>query len=250
MNTITKNILLLTVMTTVSFASQTEHLFEKGNKFYESKNYDSAVTYYEESLNQGIENSAIYYNLGNSYFRLKKSGKAILNYERARRLNPSDKDIESNLKFARLNITDRIPEPEINFFESVIKSLHQLMNLKNQLIVGVFLLFIISIFFSAIFFVKGNKRLWFTYGAILSSILLLTLGLSAGIKVYKLENHNYAIIMYERVDVKNEPSGSKTLFTLHEGTKIQIMSQDRNWYYVSLSNGVSGWLEESAVEKI
>lgn len=241
---------LVTLFISLSFASQAEHLYNKGNKFYENKEFDSAVVYYEQALNQGVSSSQLYYNLGNAYYRIDKKGKAILNYERAYKLDPSDPDIEANLKFARMNITDKIPEPERSVLEVFLDYLHDMISLKHQLILIIVLLFIISICFSFSLFIRGNRRLWFVYSAILSLLILATLSLSAGIKIYKLEETEHGIILEEKVDAKNAPDGGKTLFSVHEGTKFQIMKREKDWYYISLSNGVSGWIKNSSLEKI
>lgn len=251
MKTIALKILpLITFIISTTFASQAEHLYNKGNKFYENKEFDSAVVYYEKTLNQGVLNSQLFYNLGNAYYRTENKGKAILCYERAYKLNPSDADIEANLKYAKMNITDRIPEPEGSVLTIFLNYLHDLISLKYQLVLIIVLLFIISLCFSSSLFIKGNRRLWFIYTAILSTIILATLALSAGIKIHRLERVEYAIVLKEKVDAKNAPDGGKILFTVHEGTKFQIKKRDKDWYYVSLANGVSGWVKSDVLEKI
>ena len=47
------------------------------------------------------ESADIYYNLGNSYYKIGDIAKAILNYERALILKPANKDIRSNLEIAK-----------------------------------------------------------------------------------------------------------------------------------------------------
>ncbi|MBI5023959.1 MAG: tetratricopeptide repeat protein [Candidatus Omnitrophica bacterium] len=68
---------------------------------YRAEDYDKAVAAYEAILRGGKESGALYYNLGNSYFKKGSLGKAILNYERARRLIPRDGDLNFNLAYAR-----------------------------------------------------------------------------------------------------------------------------------------------------
>lgn len=245
-----KALTLTSLLFLCAYGSQAEHLYNKGNVFYENKEFDSAVVYYEQALDQGILNSSLFYNLGNAYYRLENQGRAILNYERASKLNPRDKDIEANLKYARMNITDRIAEQNKSFLEISLDFIHDLLPLTLQLTTIIILLFIISICFSLVLFIRGNRRLWFIYAAVLSSIVLLLFSISAGIKIYNLEKHEYAIVLEDRIDAKNEPDGNKTLFSVHEGTKFQIIKKDRLWYYVSLSNGVSGWVKSEALEKI
>jgi len=55
------------------------------DKLYQKGNYMQAVKGYEKLLKQG-ESAALYYNLGNSYYRLDNIPHAVLSYERAQRL--------------------------------------------------------------------------------------------------------------------------------------------------------------------
>ena len=56
--------------------------FKTANQFYKEGKYLEAIKAYEEIVDDGgLESGAIYYNLGNSYFRLRNLGKTILNYE-------------------------------------------------------------------------------------------------------------------------------------------------------------------------
>ena len=59
--------------------------------------YAEAADAYEAVLNTGMESADLYYNLGYSYFKQGMLGKAILNFERCQRLNPSDPDVTANL---------------------------------------------------------------------------------------------------------------------------------------------------------
>ncbi len=49
----------------------------------------------------GQWNPALFYNLGNAYFRTGDLGRAILNYERALALDPSQPEARANLQLAR-----------------------------------------------------------------------------------------------------------------------------------------------------
>ena len=91
-------------------AGQVDHFFMSGNKYYQEGNYESAVAEYEKIIQSGYESWQGYYNLGNAYYKLGETGKAILNYERAKRLEPKNEDIVYNLQLANLQIADRIQE--------------------------------------------------------------------------------------------------------------------------------------------
>ncbi|MBQ5647645.1 MAG: SH3 domain-containing protein, partial [Alistipes sp.] len=53
------------------------------------------------------------------------------------------------------------------------------------------------------------------------------------------------------VSVKSSPDSSTTdLFLLHEGTKLNVVSEVEDWCEVSLADGKKGWIESKNIEKI
>ncbi|MBD3321028.1 MAG: tetratricopeptide repeat protein [Chitinivibrionales bacterium] len=231
-------------------AAPVEQWLQKANAFYEKKNYDSAVVYYEKIIDSGIRNSDIYYNLGNAYYRQRRLGEAILCYEKAHKLSPGDRDIIANIKFANANVVDRVPEPERGFLETVLWRLHTLFSLNRQLWLVFWMLLLLSIMFSLGLFVSGNIRLWIIYLGSLLALLVTVNGISLGYKIYQAENVTYAVVLDRSVDALNQPNGSKVLFTAHEGIKFRIRKQLDDWVLVSLPNGVSGWVRLDGMRKI
>ena len=112
------------------------------------------------------------------------------------------------------------------------------------------LLFYISLSFTIGLFTSHNIRLWLIYTASLCVIISGMFCFSIGKKIYDAEKMKLAVVIEKSVDAKNQPDGSKILFTVHEGTKIQIRKTKGNWCFVSLPNGVSGWVESSSLGHI
>lgn len=90
---------------------------KKANDLYVATSYAQAIEVYEEISKQGYESATLYYNLGNAYYRINKIAPAILNYERALRLDPSNLDIQHNLKLAKAKTVDKIVAQEKNIVE-------------------------------------------------------------------------------------------------------------------------------------
>ena len=76
-------------------------LLFKANEAYLAGNYPEAAELYQAIDMSGHLNGNIFYNLGNCYMRLGETGKAILNYKKARLLLPRDGDLKANLQYAR-----------------------------------------------------------------------------------------------------------------------------------------------------
>ncbi len=92
--------------------------WQKGNSFYQQRQYDSAAWYYEQISAAKPGNAEVYYNLGNTYYRLNKINYAVLNYERALRLNPDYAEAKDNLLLAQSRITNHIQSAGDIFFIS------------------------------------------------------------------------------------------------------------------------------------
>jgi tetratricopeptide (TPR) repeat protein len=231
-------------------AAPVNYWFDRANALYEQQAYDSAAYFYEKILESGATNSAVYFNLGNSYFRLKKVGLALLNYEKAHQLSPDDPDILSNIKFANSSIIDRLPVPDHSFIGAIMVRLHTLIPLQTQLWLLFGFLLSLSLLFAAFLYVSPNTRLWIIYGSTILFLLAVSLGISTGVKIYNKEQVAYGIVLTPTLDAKNQPNGNKVLFTVHEGTKFRIRKTLNDWALVSLPTGVSGWVQTSSLGKI
>ena len=69
------------IFTIGSRAQNPEELLTKANKLYNESLYDSAAVVYEDIINQGYSSATLYYNMGNTYYKMKKYPLSILYYE-------------------------------------------------------------------------------------------------------------------------------------------------------------------------
>lgn len=229
--------------------SQTlEASYRSADALYRSGEYQQAAEKYEQ-IASSIQNAAVHYNLGNTYFRLGNRGRAILNYERAKRLMPRDKDTNFNLKVAkRQNVDSFDLVKPLSGFSLLYGALG-----PNEIVwAGLIPYWIAVISLIAIQFIRnrhfqGAVRYVVLIGGItwLFSLLLL------GLKIREL-NLPYAIVVTNEVMVRSEPDlGAETIaLPLHEGTKIQLQEERNDWVKIYLPNENSGWLTADAIEKI
>jgi tetratricopeptide (TPR) repeat protein len=226
--------------------------FQTANRFYVDNRFDSALVYYTRIVDAGIRNSAVLYNMGNCHYRLQRPGLARLHYEKAAMLAPNDADIQANIDFIKSIIVDRTVEnqDDFEFLTAVTYNIHTLLPLNIQLIILCALLFILSLIGSRMLMKKGLARLWLAYAAVLCALLIAVVGISAGYKIYAIESRQYAIIMSQSLDAKNQPAGTQTLFTVHEGTKLRVNKTVGEWSLVSLPNGASGWVTTASLGRI
>ena len=80
------------------FSHSDDSLVIMANKVYSEGDYHVAINLYEEVINSGLESAELYYNLGNSYYKVNLIPAAILNYEKAKKLKPNDWNIFLSLR--------------------------------------------------------------------------------------------------------------------------------------------------------
>ncbi|MCM1522805.1 MAG: tetratricopeptide repeat protein, partial [Muribaculaceae bacterium] len=79
----------------------------RADSAYMAEEYENAVQLYRKAISEEGPSAKLYYNLGNTYYRLGEMGNAILSFERSLRIDPTDADTRENLAFVNGKITDR-----------------------------------------------------------------------------------------------------------------------------------------------
>ena len=102
----------------------------EANELYKEQKYEQAQDIYLQLVQKDVKNSKLFFNLGNTYFQLQEYGKARLYYEKARKLNPNDKDILYNIQFIKQYLTDKVPEEEDNFILKVLKKINNFFGIN------------------------------------------------------------------------------------------------------------------------
>lgn len=219
---------------------------------YTKEDYKKAASIYQTLADSVGVSPELYYNLGNSYYKLKDYPKAILNYERALLMSPGDEDIRTNLEMARANITDKIDTLDKSFISVWFESIRNIASSNAWALFAIitFLTFLIGIF-TYIFTKNITIRKIGFFGAVIMLILSLFANIAAYKQKDKIENRNHAIIMSPSITVKSSPADSGTdLFILHEGTKVKVTDKVGDWSEIKIDDGNSGWIPSSKMEII
>ena len=233
-------------------AADIDTLINQANQLYQNKQYDEAIEKYQTVLEQDYSSAAIYYNLGNSYYRSAKIGYAILNYERGLKLEPDNEDLQYNLSIVKARTIDRIKEvPQIFIVDWWVTFITAFSATTWQILVIIFyLLLLVSI---AVFFVskQGNLQKLSIYSAIVGLLgaIFFTIILFANIS--RETSKDFAILTANTVAAKQSPNeSSNDLFVIHEGLKAAVTDQFGDWVEIKLYDGKVGWLPKDALEII
>lgn len=237
---------LLLVLCHFTFAQSD---FDIANIAYADGRYEEAAAGYEALLAES-PNATLYYNLGNARFKQGELAQAILNYERALRLNPNHKDAKYNLAFAQSRITDNIVEQD--FFLSVwVRAVRNSLSEQTWWILSISL-FILALIGISLFLL--GRETWLRKTAFhiawIALLFSLTSGLNAGSLHQRDTLRSEAIITQGVVNAKSSPDRSGTdLFTLHEGTKVDIRETLGEWANIRVGNN-EGWIKQQNLERI
>ena len=225
-------------------------LFSQANAQYAEGNYAEAAAQYEQVIAEQPSAEA-YYNLGNAYFKQGELAQAILAYERALRIEPSYKDAKHNLLFAQSRIVDNIEDTQSFFLSNWLKAIRNALNQQTWMILSITLFICMLIGF---FLFAFSQTVWVRKTAFYTSLVALLISLVACINAGSLHHRDTeraeAIITQGIVNAKSSPDRSGTdLFTVHEGTKVEITETIGDWCCIHVGNYI-GWMPLAHLERI
>ena len=237
---------------TTVLAGELENLFAKGNDYYLKGNYEATINIFESIVEKGFEGKSLYYNLGNAYFRVGKLGLAILYYEKAKKLAPSDEDINYNLAFANSKIVDKIETLPRFFIFDWWENLLALLSVSGWTYLSYFFYLLTLISIACYYFARSLKtqRIFF-YGGIAVLFLLVISTLLLVVNYNREVNVRYAVITNQEAVTKFSPDqNSKDAFIVHEGLKVKAEDTLNDWTKIKLIDGKVGWVKNNNLKII
>lgn len=234
-------------------AKDLDSLWTAGVQAYTDGKFSDASAAWTSIEESGQKSAKLYYNLGNAWFKQGNYPKAILNYERALRLDPSYSDARYNLEFTSNYVQDKIePVPEF-ILKSVARKVCYVMGSNAWAVI--FLVLLAAALVMGLLFLLGSsvgkRRAGFYCGIVLLLLSAGALSFSIWQKSDSVKTDT-AIVMSPVSSVKSSPSSgsSKDLFVIHEGTKVTILDEVGTWRNISLADGRQGWIPASDIEII
>lgn len=231
------------------YAESTNSLWESGNRFYAAKKYDSALNCYRQIEQQGYQNAALYYNMGNAFYRIGNTAAAVLYYERALFKDPLNRRIKDNLSLAQARVVLPVAPSEPVFFISWWNS---------------FVLLVAPYVWAWCMFLCFLGILWLIYRKIKEKEGLDFMGRWMSLSLagfvfcgilfyagYQARNHtDKAVVMVDNTPFFTRPGDSQSIGQLPEGSVVTIQSRKDGWYHVSLPNASRAWLPSKNVEPV
>ena len=214
--------------------------FDSANRLYEQGKFPEAASAYEGLIRSGPVSPALYFNLGNAWFKSGQTGRAIAAYRRAERIAPRDPDLRANLQFVRNQVQgptllpdrwerglSRLTVNEWTVLASVALWAWLLLLAVAQLRPGL----------------KASLRTWAFSSGIAAAAL------SACLAAALLGNTNStAIVIAHDAAARSGPvEESQPAFTVNDGAELKVMDRKDNWLQVRAGDRRLGWLKQEQV---
>lgn len=257
-----RTIIFAAATLSASFCTSANTLGQQADEAYNKEDYVNAIELYTRSIAQEGVSADVYYNLGNAHYRNNHLGQAVLNYERALRIDPTHDDARTNLQFVRTHIQDR-PEDDTAFFASVHRAIVNAAtpNAWAWIAFAIFLLFIAAV--ASYIFAPGIAlRKTGFFGGIVLLFLFAYILFVAWSASSRAASHEEAVVITPSTQLTSAPMGGRNatdkVVTIHEGTLVEIIDsvatpEDPSspiWYNVKINNATKAWLRGSDVERI
>lgn len=244
-------ILILLVLMTFLLVSETKSdLFDKANELYKKNKYKEALQIYNK-IEKDIIDWKLYYNIGNSYYRLKDFVKAKIYYLKAKKLNMIDADIDKNINIVNLLFKDIAPERKLEYFRNALGRIESILSIKFLTILLIFFIIIFNIILFIQFWnrKKGRKKF-------LLYVLLVLFILSTSTALYLSYRHSQnnkriiAVVLKNNTPLRSGKDMAGNSGIINAGLDVKIIEVDENWVRVRVTDEIEGWVKKVDIEII
>lgn len=233
--------------------------FRDAALLYDQGQFDQAIARYDSLLAAGVRSANLYFNLGNAHFKAGHLGRAILNYERAHRLEPRDRDIEGNLGFVAKQ-SKAYDAAAAGSWSAWLGDLRDSFTTDEWtwLVVACYWLALLGLLAFIWLPPVIEWRRWLRTVAIVFGVIALLASAGLATRIAIEEGPPPGITVAKEVIVRLAPlDDGMRHFTAYEGQKLWIVSERApqkpgapGWFEVERADGKRGWVPADAVEKI
>ena len=219
-----------------SRAALSDSLFDTANKLYEEGKCAEAAAAYESLVQSRRVSAALYFNLGNAWFKSGQIGRAIAAYRQAEQITPRDPDLRANLQFAR----KQTPSPTLS--PSRWQRWLGRLTLNEWTVLAAVALWLWLLLLAILQWRPGLRLVLRTYVLSLA-VLAALLCACAAAALCETRFTRTAIVFTHEATVRYGPlAESPSAFTVHDGAELRVLDQKDEWLQVSAGPRRTGWL--------
>ena len=242
----------IVALANVARASEFDAQWDRANTAYMNGDWAGATAIYDSIEQAGMASVKLYYNMGGAYFKNGQIGKAVLYYNKALRIDPTDEDTQYNLRVANGYVKDQIEVVPEFFVSRWVRSVRTAVNSNTwavlSLVAGLLMLVALMIYLLPLGL--GYRKAGFAVAVVMGAFTLLSANFASEQRRNALHSSE-AIVMIGAAPVKSSPDRtSKDIFVIHEGTQVTVLDRLGDWCQVSIADGNKGWMPASSIELI
>ncbi|MGA6927432.1 MAG: tetratricopeptide repeat protein [Desulfosarcina sp.] len=226
----------------VAAATETARTFMDGTQAYREKDWPAAIGAFEHLAQNGVNNGRLFYNLGNAYLKNGDIGRALLWYERAKKLIPDDPDLQFNYDYA-LTLTQDEQKQKESFLPRI------LFFWKYRLpppTVRWLAIVLNAVLWSTLTVLTLRKKRRLRPTVVLIAAAALIFSATAFFNFIEAARLRDAIILPATVAVRSGFSESATqLFVLHAGTKVRVERESHDHLLIRYTEDKRGWVKKA-----
>jgi tetratricopeptide (TPR) repeat protein len=223
---------------------------DAANQAYSEGHYDQASRQFQDLIQARGYSAALCFDLANAEAKAGRIGPAILNYERARYLAPSDRDIDHNLQLARQQAG--LKPNSLRWWQVALRSL----TINQWLaVVDVWLaliaLAVISNFFVNRMAVGRNRAM---AGKVVKTTLFVAIPLflfTTYVALLAAPLRIEGVVMSKDAPLRLSPfDAAEQIGTLPEGELVTVEQKHDNYFRIEARDGRYGWMTRQSLEPV
>jgi len=236
--------------TAVLRADPESDALDAANQAYTAGRYEEAARGFQELINAHGYSAPLCFNLANAEEKAGHTGLAILNYERARYLAPSDADIDHNLQLARAQAG--LKTNSLRWWQVMLRSL----TINTWLaIVDVWLALIALAVLAHVFVVRlepGPRRV--VLGKVVKTVLFVAIPcflFSGYLALLAAPLRIEGVVMSKQAVLRLSPfDTAEQIGTLPEGELVTVEERHDDYYRIEARDGRYGWTTRQTLEPV
>lgn len=245
-----KIVFILVLLLGFTSSAQSEALFGKATEAYNAGDYNKAIKNYLEITESGQHSAELYFNLGNSYYKLNQVAPSIYYYEKALLLKPNDSEIKNNLGYAQNMTLDAIEVMPETGLSKIYNDITGFLSFDQWGYAAVVFMILFVLMYIGFYYLNyaTQKRIAFIT-SIVSLLIAVVSVIFAFLQYSDFKADQPAIVFDNEVKITSEPNKrSQVVFTLHEGTKLNVLETLNEYQKVRIADGQTGWLTSESIK--
>ena len=223
--------------------------FTQGNAAYEADDFQRAYDLYQSIIDSGDISPDLFYNLGNTAFRLDRDGEAALWYRRALALEPRHVGALQNM---------RVIENKTGFLQTETTSTQRFLDRFSH---SLLLILLAVAFWSLVlsmltlFIARpsrfGGYHFVIITARVVSLILLAFCIVALVLRSQRRPIEKNAVVLAEEAVARTSPyADAKDIIALPPGSQVTRLTDRGPWTYVGVGDDIRGWVRADEIEAL